>query len=50
MKQGETLEDVSIRVYGSSDQVETLWRANRDLLPHRNSPLNAGAVLRTPAE
>ena len=50
MKQGESLEDVAIRVYGSSDPVDTLWRANRDLLPHRDSPLSAGAVLRTPGE
>jgi nucleoid-associated protein YgaU len=50
VKNGETLEDVAIRVYGSTDQVDLLWRANRDLLPRKNSPLNAGAVLRTPAE
>ena len=31
-------------------KADTLWRANRDLLPHRDSPLSAGAVLRTPAE
>ncbi len=50
VKDGETLEDVTKRIYGSSDQLDVLWRANRDLLPHRNSPLSAGAVLRTPEE
>ncbi len=50
VRDGETLEDVTLRVYGSSDQLDVLWRANRDLLPHRNSPLCAGAVLRTPEE
>ncbi len=50
VKDGETLEDVSKRIYGSSDQLDVLWRANRDLLPHRKSPLSAGAVLRTPEE
>jgi hypothetical protein len=50
VQDGETLEDVTIRIYGSSDQVDLLWRANRDLLPRRNSPLSAGAVLRTPEE
>ncbi len=50
VQQGETLEDVAIRVYGSSDQVDLLWRANRDLLRQKDSPLHAGAVLRTPEE
>ncbi len=50
VQDGETLEDVTIRIYGSSDQLDQLWRANRDLLPRRNSPLSAGAVLRTPEE
>lgn len=50
VKQGESLEDVSVRVYGSTDQVQAIWRANRDLLPKRDSPLPAGSVLRTPAE
>jgi len=50
VKDGETLEDVTIRIYGSSDQLDLLWRANRDLLPRKNSPLSAGAVLRTPEE
>lgn len=50
VRDGETLEDVTMRIYGSSDQLDMLWRANRDLLPRRNSPLGAGAVLRTPEE
>jgi len=50
VKDGETLEDVTVRIYGSSDQLDLLWRANRDLLPRRDSPLSAGAVLRTPNE
>jgi len=50
VQDGETLDDVTIRVYGSSDQIDLLWRANRDLLPRRNSPLGAGAILRTPEE
>jgi hypothetical protein len=50
VKDGETLEDVTVRIYGSSDQLDLLWRANRDLLPRKNSPLSAGAVLRTPGE
>jgi hypothetical protein len=50
VKDGETLEDVTLRIYGSSDQLDLLWRANRDLLPRKDSPLSASAVLRTPAE
>lgn len=50
VKDGETLEDVTVRIYGSSDQLDLLWRANRDLLPRKNSPLSASAVLRTPEE
>jgi hypothetical protein len=50
VKEGESLEDVAIRVYGSADPVNSLWRANRDLLPQRTSPLQAGSILRTPEE
>jgi hypothetical protein len=50
VKEGESLDDVALRVYGSADQAEALWRANRDLLPRRDSSLRAGAALRTPAE
>jgi hypothetical protein len=44
----ETIEEIAFRVYGSSDSAETLWRANRDTLPRRDSPISAGMVLRTP--
>ncbi len=44
----ETIEDVALRIYGSTDPVDSLWRANRDALPQRETPLSAGAVLRTP--
>ena len=44
----ETLKDVAARVYGSSDLADSLWRANRDALSRRESPLAAGMVLRTP--
>jgi hypothetical protein len=44
----ETLKDVARRVYGSSAGVDSLWRANRDALSRRDSPLAAGMVLRTP--
>jgi hypothetical protein len=49
VRQGETLRDVAIRVYGSADDLDSLWRANRDVLPRKDSPLAAGSVLRTPA-
>ena len=45
---GETIADVSRRIYGSTDQVELLWRANRDLLGERDTPIAPGTVLRTP--
>ncbi len=48
VQDGETLDDVSNRIYGSGDQADLLWRANRDLLPRRDSSLRSGAVLRTP--
>ena len=50
VQKGETLQDVAVRVYGSSDRLDSLWRANRDVLPRSDSPLSAGAVLRTPGE
>jgi hypothetical protein len=49
VRDGETLDDVSVRVYGSADHADLLWRANRDLLPARSSALASGAVLRTPS-
>ncbi len=50
VRKDETLRDVAVRVYGSADQLDSLWRANRDLLPRADSPLPAGSVLRTPEE
>jgi hypothetical protein len=50
VQRGETLRDVAVRVYGSADPLDSLWRANRDLLPRKDSPLIAGSVLRTPQE
>jgi hypothetical protein len=46
--EGESLADVAERVYGSSDAIERLWKANRDLLDSRDERLAAGTVLRTP--
>ena len=45
---GERLVDVAIRIYGSAAAVEKLWRANRDRLANRGSPLIDGWLLRTP--
>jgi len=47
-KAGETIEDVALRVYGTIDQSDAVWRANRDSLPRRDSPLSPGMLLRTP--
>ena len=44
----ETIRDVALRVYGSSERAAALWRANRDALPVLDSPLSSGMVLRTP--
>jgi hypothetical protein len=46
--ESETLEDVSSRVYGTPEHGDLLWRANRDTLPKRNTPLSTGMLLRTP--
>jgi hypothetical protein len=46
--ESETLEDVSSRVYGTPEYGDVIWRANRDTLPKRNSPLSTGMLLRTP--
>jgi hypothetical protein len=45
---GETLRDVARRVYGSSEEAESLWRLNRDLLRRKEGTLPAGTLLRTP--
>jgi hypothetical protein len=44
----ETIDDVAVRVYGTSDKADALWRANRDTLPRKDSPLSPGMLLRTP--
>lgn len=46
--EGETLDDVASRVYGTADRAESLWRANRDLLGRPRDPLRPGMLLRTP--
>ncbi|MGO9471686.1 MAG: hypothetical protein ACLQIB_15170 [Isosphaeraceae bacterium] len=48
VKQGEAIGDVAVRIYGSSDALDALWRANRDLLPTKDTPLSQGTFLRTP--
>jgi hypothetical protein len=45
----ESIEDVAVRVYGRTERSDALWRANRDSLPRRDTPLAAGVVLRTPS-
>ncbi len=45
---GETLDDVAVRIYGSRAGVETLLRANREVLTRRNGPLRTGLQLWTP--
>lgn len=47
-RSGETLEDVAWRVYGSDRAVDSLRKANRDLLRDEDVPLVAGALIRTP--
>ena len=44
----ESLDDVARRIYGTSGVADSIWRANRDALPRRDSVLAAGTVLRTP--
>lgn len=46
--QGESLTDVAIRVYGTSDATRTLWLANRDIIDRRDASLREGMLLRTP--
>jgi hypothetical protein len=48
VEQDEAIADVAVRIYGSVDAVDVLWRANRDSLPQKDSPLSAGTFLRTP--
>jgi hypothetical protein len=46
--EGETLRDVALRLYGSSEEAESLWRLNRDLIRRKEGTLPAGTLLRTP--
>jgi len=48
VERDETIGDVAVRIYGSIDAVDVLWRANRDFLPNKDSPLSPGTFLRTP--
>jgi len=48
VERDETIGDVALRIYGSIDAVDVLWRANRDLMPNRDSALSPGTFLRTP--
>jgi hypothetical protein len=49
VERDETIGDVAVRIYGSIDALDVLWRANRDLLPQKDSPLSPGTFLRTPS-
>jgi hypothetical protein len=44
----ERMEDVALRIYGTRDESDGLWRANRDALDRKDSPLSPGMLLRTP--
>jgi hypothetical protein len=48
VERDETISDVAVRVYGTTDAADRLWRANRDLLSRRDSALTPGTFLRTP--
>ncbi len=48
VKAGEALDDVALRVYGTTGEAALLWRANRDALERPDSPLKVGMLLRTP--
>jgi outer membrane biosynthesis protein TonB len=45
---GESLDDVALRVYGTTEKSQWLWRANRDLIDRKDASLRAGMLLRTP--
>jgi nucleoid-associated protein YgaU len=45
---GESLADVAVRVYGSTEAAASLWAANRDQLARPDEPLAPGSVLRAP--
>jgi hypothetical protein len=44
----ETISDVALRIYGTTDGVESLWQANRESMQSRDSPISSGMLLRTP--
>jgi hypothetical protein len=44
----ETISDVALRIYGTTEEVESLWQANRESLQSRDSPISSGMLLRTP--
>ena len=48
VREGESLPDVALRVYGTARQTRSLWLANRDMVSRADAPLRAGALLRTP--
>ncbi len=48
VRDGETLAAVAERVYGTREERERLWRANRDLLSGPDATLASGTILRTP--
>jgi hypothetical protein len=48
VKANEGIDDVALRVYGTLDESDGLWRANRDALDRKDSPLSPGMLLRTP--
>jgi hypothetical protein len=45
---GESLDDVAARVYGTTEKAEWLWLSNRDLIARKDASLHAGMLLRTP--
>ena len=47
-REGETLRDICVRIYGNPEAEETLWKVNRDSLTSRSGPVGKGTLLRTP--
>ncbi|CAN5599541.1 hypothetical protein BH23PLA1_BH23PLA1_04780 [soil metagenome] len=45
---GESLVDVTLRVYGRAEALPTLWEANRDRVEDPEALLPPGTVLRMP--
>jgi nucleoid-associated protein YgaU len=48
VKEGDTLWDISVRLYGTPDQVEELFAANQDQMANAGA-LSVGMVLKVPA-